>query len=190
MQNQIMLDLETLGTEVGSIITTIGAVKFNGKEIVDSFYTKICIEDSQKNGFGTDAITFLFWMDQEDAARKEIIDCVEKKGAKKVNEALELFSNWMGEDLPVWGNGVLFDNALLSEYYSNQGLKKPWSYRNDRCYRTVKNMFPEIKAEPFVGIKHNALDDAASQTHHLIKILGNRATMNYICKGQGSNIYD
>jgi hypothetical protein len=171
MQNQVMLDLETLGTEVGSIITTIGAVKFNNKEIVDSFYTKICIEDSENAGFKTSASTFLFWMNQEDAARKEIIDCTHKKGAKIISDALFSFSTWMGEDLPVWGNGVLFDNALLSEYYKVKGFKKPWSYRSDRCYRTVKNMFPQIEAEPFQGVKHNSLDDASAQANHLIKIL-------------------
>ena len=171
MQNQIMLDLETLGTEPGSIITTIGAAKFNNKEVVDTFYVKIAVDDSQKLGFSIAPSTFLWWLDQEDAARKEITECTLAKGAKTVSEALNLFNYWMGVDVPVWGNGVLFDNALLSHYYKVTEIRKPWTYRSDRCYRTVKNMFPEITAEPFKGVKHNAVDDAISQAYHLIKIL-------------------
>jgi len=41
MKTQIMLDIETLGTRPGSVITSIGAVKFGGGEITSDFY--ICM---------------------------------------------------------------------------------------------------------------------------------------------------
>ena len=39
-----MLDLETLGNKPGSVIVAIGAVKFGGGEIIDSFYERVDAE--------------------------------------------------------------------------------------------------------------------------------------------------
>jgi exodeoxyribonuclease VIII len=44
-----------------------------------------------------------------------------------------------------------------------------WEFWKDRCYRTIKNCYPDV---PFDrrGTHHNALDDARSQALHLIAI--------------------
>ncbi|MHB0978446.1 MAG: 3'-5' exoribonuclease domain-containing protein [Minisyncoccota bacterium] len=54
--------------------------------------------------------------------------------------------------------------------YHALDMKQPWKFWNNRCYRTLKNMFPEV---PFVriGIAHDALDDAKSQAEHAVAIL-------------------
>jgi DNA polymerase III epsilon subunit-like protein len=41
MTTQIMLDLETLGKSAGSVIVAIGAVKFWGGLILDSFHARV-----------------------------------------------------------------------------------------------------------------------------------------------------
>ena len=39
---------------------------------------------------------------------------------------------------------------------------------------TIKNLSPDIRIETS-GTRHNALDDAVSQAHHLIKIFNNNS---------------
>jgi exodeoxyribonuclease VIII len=48
----------------------------------------------------------------------------------------------------------------------------PWPFWKDKCYRTVKGIWKDIKLDR-VGTHHNALHDAESQAEHLIAI--NRA---------------
>jgi inhibitor of KinA sporulation pathway (predicted exonuclease) len=47
-------------------------------------------------------------------------------------------------------------------------MQAPWKFYNDRCYRTLKAMYPHIKMPKRTGTHHNALDDAISQVNHLI----------------------
>jgi len=57
----------------------------------------------------------------------------------------------------------------LKNAYSVVGEDPPWSYRNDRCYRTLAAICPEVKMER-IGTFHNAVDDAKSQARHLQRI--------------------
>jgi len=49
-------------------------------------------------------------------------------------------------------------------------MERPWYFWNDRCYRTMKSLYPQIPMERD-GVHHNALDDAISQARHLMAIL-------------------
>jgi len=75
----------------------------------------------------------------------------------------------------VWGNGASFDNAILANAYHKTHLDLPWQYYNNRCYRTIKNCYPNIKLSR-AGTLHKALDDAKSQAMHLIEIFKNIKT--------------
>ena len=68
--------------------------------------------------------------------------------------------------MPVWGNGATFDNVILSNAYKAAGMEQPWKFWDDRCYRTVKGLLPDIKIER-LGTHHNAVYDAMSQARHL-----------------------
>jgi exodeoxyribonuclease VIII len=164
----IMLDLETLGTKPGSVILSIGAALFNAEEVFDTFEAFIDPVSSEEYGLTTSAGTALWWMEQSEDARRSIVFGVRKH----VYEVLDHFSQWVkscDEDVSIWGNGVAFDNTLLRAAYEKCGMKAPWEFWQDRCYRTVKKMFPEILLKR-VGVAHNALDDATSQANHLIQI--------------------
>lgn len=164
---RIMLDLESLGNKPGSVIVAIGAVKFDETGILDSFYERVDAQSCVAAGLKMDVSTVLWWMQQEEVARLEIT-----KPGVHLNVALSLFSKWYGDNasVEVWGNGATFDNVLLNDAYNAVQLERPWSYRADRCYRTVKALRPDIPA-PKVGTLHNALDDAKLQALHLIEIL-------------------
>jgi exodeoxyribonuclease VIII len=166
MKTMIMLDIETLGTRPNSVITSIGAVKFGNNEILDEFYTRVDAESCARLGLKMEVSTVMWWLQQEDAPRLEIT-----RSGKDICDALEEFKEWVTDaDAEMWGNGAAFDNVLLASAYDAYGASLPWKFTNDRCYRTVKNLFPNIRMNRN-GEHHNALDDARDQAIHLMSIL-------------------
>lgn len=169
--NRIMLDLETMGTGPNAAIIAIGAVFFapETQELGAEFYRVVDLESSMQCGGVCDASTILWWMQQDDAARSAF--------ARKGNSlpfVLGEFAHWVSRGLDarnteVWGNGATFDNVILSQAYKNCELPRPWTYKGDRCYRTMREVFPHIEHKPY-GTYHNALDDAKGQAIHLMEI--------------------
>lgn len=165
--NQIMFDLETLGTAADAVILSIGAVRFdlNSEEIDDAgFYASVSIDSNLEYKRRIQEDTLIWWMGQEVAAQSVFH---EKK--QSLESALEEFSDWMGTDNNcVWSNGADFDIPMLAHAYTSLRMETPWKHWNSRCFRTYKNL-PGAKAvaTPFVGIKHNALADAIHQARHL-----------------------
>lgn len=166
---EVMVDLETMSTKSNAAICSIGAVKFDSKEgnIVDTFYTTVDLASCKEVGLHISKDTVQWWSQQnKEALRALTINTIPLK------LALEQFAEWLGpKSLPVWGNGAGFDNVVLDNAYAAIGVKRPWAYWHDRCYRTMKAIvnMPEAERE---GTYHNALDDAMHQTKHLLKILG------------------
>lgn len=163
--NNIMLDIETLGTSPGAAIMSIGAVRFAEDVVTDKFMIAIKIPSLIKAGFSIDDDTFLFWLQQDAAAVKQFMGM-----RVDVDVALDMFAGFVGRDAIMWGNGAGFDNVLLRQAYHMTGRQPPWQWSNDRCYRTIKKRCPSIEVER-VGTPHNALDDATTQALHLIKCL-------------------
>jgi hypothetical protein len=172
-----MIDLETLGKGSHAAIWTIGAVKFDPNFAAQSaeylimqtqrFHVRISIDSSFRVG-RADASTVEWWMQSsQDIARHRIF---EEMGAIDIVEALDGFKQWFGDDKPVWGNGATFDNVILSNAFHTCNIERPWSFRNDRCYRTLKSLAPELKSID-VGVAHGALDDALAQAWHLQQIV-------------------
>lgn len=167
MKHDIMLDLETLGTRESAIVTSIGAVKFNPKTFVPvaHFKENLMVQEQQDAGRTMDARTVQWWMGQSAEAQQRMMD-----KQSPVDVVLMAFIKFVGSDTGgVWGNGADFDNVILGSLYETYGIKKPWSYSQNRCFRTLKN---EFKVEPpkRQGVHHDALDDAAFQMFWLKKI--------------------
>lgn len=171
----LMVDLETLGTESNAAIISIGAVMFDfEKGLGDTFYRVVNIESSLAHGGAISGSTIRWWMTQSEEARN-----VFKERTQGIGIVLGEFSAWLSlqassnlidrDNIRVWGNGATFDNVILTNAYKQIGEKRPWSYRGDMCYRTIKNLFPGVEVER-VGTHHNALDDAIYQANHLIAI--------------------
>ena len=172
----VMLDLETFGNTTDSVIVAIGAVIFSKEGVSDdSFYINVDPTDCQKHGLTISASTVLWWLQQSEEARVAIT----KPEKIPLKEALEKFSSWLfawrkpgdkqGDDVAIWGNGSDFDNALLARAYEKIGHQVPWNFRHNRCYRTIKSLYPNTKMKRS-GDHHNALDDAESQAKHLLEI--------------------
>lgn len=169
--NNIMLDLETMGVAPYGAIIAIGAVKFNDEKVTDRFYEVVDLKSSVDAGLEIRPDTVMWWLQQDTDARSAF-----KEEGLPLIYALSRFHVWAGEDPIVWGDGSMFDNAIIVNAFEKSGynrdIKKdrPWSYRNDRCYRTLRSLRPDIEIKR-VGTYHNAVDDAESQANHLIEIL-------------------
>jgi exodeoxyribonuclease VIII len=158
-----MLDLETMGTGQDAAIVSVAAVRSTETEIVDSFNVCVSLQSSVSAGMVIDPSTVIWWMRQSDESRQVLTG-----SAVSLRACCELFAAWIGKDCELWGNGADFDNAIMSNAYRMVGLEQPWHYTANRCFRTVKALYPQIEFER-IGTHHSALDDAKSQALHLIK---------------------
>ena len=162
----IMVDLETLGTKPDALIIAIGAVAFDNRMVRGTFYRTIDWQSAADFGGKVDMSTIRWWFGQSDEARKAIL-----KDGSPIVLVLSEFTDWLGQydNVTIWGNGATFDNVILGTAYNRLGIEKPWKYNADRCYRTVKELYPEVpRVKPSVA--HNALADALAQAEHLINI--------------------
>ena len=160
----VMVDLETISTDNDAGIISIGAVPFNHAFPFPQFYEKIEFVTLEQKGFHLSKSTLDWWSKQSEEARSEAFS-----GTVPIEEVLSAFASYIKElEVPVniWGNGSDFDNIILWNAYDRCGIPAPWSFRNNRCFRTLKNVFSFIPAPIFIGEKHNALADAGFQAHH------------------------
>lgn len=170
MKRNIMIDIETMGQSANAAIVSIGAVAFDACGIGEKLYIRISLEDAAEYG-QIDASTILWWLKQGDESRSEIT----KNDTTSPSSAADILSSFIETNsddngsVSIWGNGSDFDNVILSNWYKRIGKPVPWKFWENRCYRTIKSLFKDIKLERS-GTHHNALDDAVSQAEHLIKI--------------------
>lgn len=170
----VMIDLETLGTAPGSIILSIGAVAFNEGQPESEWSVfnsgPINIDSSYSVGLTSDEATVAWWSRQAEDARKLLTAA--QVGGADVRKALYGFMVWFPGGASIWSNGASFDEPVLTAAYrvATAGAP-PWEYYNSCCYRTMKNLFRNVPAPEFQGLKHDALADALHQTRHLQAIL-------------------
>jgi exodeoxyribonuclease VIII len=186
MLHHVMLDLETWGTSPYSTIIMIGAVEFDPyaaeqKDIItDRFEVAIMPTNA---GLRVDADTLMWWMDSDrDEARKVWWG----KSKVSLHVALDGFSDWLRShsdsgqctDVRMWGNGVGFDNVLLRQAYESNSREVPWSFRHDRCFRTLRSMLT-LEEGHYLGTLHTALADAENQAiraNQIVRKLGIKLT--------------
>ena len=172
--DHVVVDIETLGTIPGAPIVQIAAVAFDLGASEDGrnvFEVKVDVRSLiYKGGISFD--TLAWWLAQPKGTIDEVFGEAERLD---IASALNSFHKWLGftHTKTLWGNGAAFDNQLLKAALLQYcGIREPWNFRIDRCFRTVKNLYKEQVPEPhFIGTKHNALDDARHQARWLSQIL-------------------
>lgn len=165
----VMIDLETVDVLPTSAILSIGAVKFNRKtkDIGPTFYRVIRLESCYEFGLTKDKETLKWWSEQSAEARRPFV-----QPGEELLTVLWNFKEFLGsKDHLLWGNGSDFDNTILANAYRQCRMEVPWNFRNNRCFRTVKDSFLIKTDSIFQGTKHNALDDAINQAKHLQELV-------------------
>jgi hypothetical protein len=180
-----MVDIETMGTASDAAIIAIGAVEFGVEGLRTAFYELISLESSMKAGLTIDAGTIIWWMQQSEDARS-----IFSQDQGKLKRVLCDFGKWidgkrsgMDEPLEIWGNGSDFDNVVLHNAYKKCDMETPWKFRENRCYRTMKNIYDAFEMDETGCTKHCAIDDAKSQAEHLIEIFRYIKDVGEIARG-------
>jgi len=149
----VMMDIETLGTKPGSIVLSVGLVRFNPRPVgagnpvqssevlkMSSLRVNFDAKELAQKGFLMDADTVKWWVFQGEEARKNAFD-PSKETIKTLAEGLADIQRFFEPKDRVWGNGANFDIPLVEALYDKSLWSKyPWGYSKVRCYRTVKAM--------------------------------------------------
>lgn len=173
---ELMIDLEFMGKPPTAAITSIGAVLIDVDTltIYDSWSAHVSLQSSVKAGMTLDAETVLWWMHAEEDARIALTRGQES--AQQLDEALRHFDQWLKSNLEwswinlgkVWGYGATSDNLIISHAFKVCDMTLPWTFREDRCFRT----FMDDHQDKWVnyGTAHDAADDAMAQALTLIEV--------------------
>ncbi|EFG3842664.1 exonuclease [Escherichia coli] len=169
--DHLMIDLETMGKNPDAPIISIGAIFFDPQtgDMGPEFSKTIDLETA---GGVIDRDTIKWWLKQSREAQSAIMT-----DEIPLDDALLQLREFIDENsgeffVQVWGNGANFDNTILRRSYERQGIPCPWRYYNDRDVRTIVELgkaidFDARTAIPFVGERHNALDDARYQAKYV-----------------------
>jgi len=169
--DNIMIDIETLGAKPGSVICSIAAVEFNIEtgQTGRRFFRNINIQSCLDAGLYVDGSTIYWWLNQSDSARSRFQ--LEKIEFLQALTQFSHFINASEKDVKVWGNSARFDLGILEAAYNKAYSPIPWVAKNERDVRTLVSFAPYIKKnEPFVGVKHDPIDDCLHQIKYCHKI--------------------
>jgi 3' exoribonuclease, RNase T-like len=166
---RIMVDLETLDTKPTTVILSIGAVQFDETQTGMTFYRTCQIDDQITAGRTISGSTIDWWMGQSRVAQEKLFSPAAIASRMQLPNVLKDFGRFVKDADEIWGNGSDFDNSILMDAYRTTMGFLPWSYSKNRCFRTMKKLFPVVEPE-FVGTPHQALDDAMHQARWLQEI--------------------
>jgi hypothetical protein len=169
--DNIMIDLETLDTEVSATIVSIGAVRFGPDGVHwDSLYIPVAWSSRGGRTISRECLTG-FWLKQPAEVQAALSD----PAAVPLAEALTSLAKWIGADKTVWAGPATFDLSILQHAYQQLGWTElPWAFYQTRCYSTLRRTFPEI-ARVNSTTPHNALEDARAQAQHACALLWHRS---------------
>lgn len=165
----MMIDLETLGTRPDAAILSIGACMFDRKRGVlgRTFYVR-CAPDLSE--YSVDYNTFKFWMEQSEPARAALFYCAVPL-YKAAREFIAFWAVAASEKTRVWALPAAFDIPIMENMLRKElKMSPPWHYSAPRCCRTLFDVF-NIKKEDRIKpeVEHDALSDAKAQAETAIK---------------------
>lgn len=174
MKTNVMIDIETLSTEPNAAVLSVAAVS----DTEHQFYCVLDLRPQIYEGRHISPDTLKWWMQQSEDARDVF---QEDDAAKYIGEAysgLDLLlkktaraANIDPGEIEIWAKPPSFDCTILKTLFETFGLKELWSFRQERCLRTLIKLLPHVEEPEFVGTPHHALSDAKHQLRYLKALL-------------------
>lgn len=160
----ISIDIETLGTSADAMVLQIGACEFDPATHQIGAKMKLNLYADEQKDRKIDFDTVRWWMEQDPVIAHEVFN----KPDTTLDVAKDMLKDFTGSADCIWANPPQFDLVILQSLFG----ESPWSYRKERCFRTVRNLHdPNGKMKPPVNLaKHDALADAVWQASYLINI--------------------
>lgn len=173
----LMLDLETLGTDYESVITQIGACYFDrySGEVGEQFKANINIEDCLRYGLKVDEGAIRFWFNQKNKSFLE--------NTVPLKWALEEYRAFSKKAKYVWSHAT-FDFSMLLSVCAKLGIRPVNHYVTTRDIRTLVELADTTKDDdtPHEDA-HDALADCLFQVQYCVKafkILTKRKTLREV----------
>jgi DNA polymerase III epsilon subunit-like protein len=166
--DRVMIDIETVGLDVGSAIVEIGAVQFApGESIDETFYSSVSLTSCQDAGLTIGADTIEWWLGENPEIATDVL-----VGGDDLADALNEFVTWYNVVNPdeVWANSPSFDCEMLEHAGEQVGVPMPWDFYQERDVRTLDALPHSVEIEQN-GTEHTALDDAIYQARVASAIL-------------------
>ena len=161
----LMVDLESLGTEYPVPIVQIGACYFNrySGQIGKEFLVTIDIFDKDMDKFCYEIRTLKWWLRQSPDAIQSVMH-----GKEKMHHALDMFRTFASGASCIWSHAT-FDFVALQNAFKVFGIN-PFAYKTAKDIRTLTSLarLPKDATEND-GVKHNALDDCKYQVKYCVK---------------------
>lgn len=160
--SEVMIDLETLGTDHGCVVLTIGAVKFNSKtmdEPDDALHVYLDVDQQSQAGRTISEDTLAWWGQQASEVRDDAFrdDC-----RISVEQALDHLNEFTKGASAVWAQGPTFDMVLIESLCKQFGKPVPWKYWQVRDSRTLFGVLGDTR-DKNAPLAHNAMVDCYNQ---------------------------
>lgn len=161
----VMLDIETLGTDQDAVTTQIAAVAFNPycyEAPSVGFNSYINFNDQHDRSISLE--TLEFWAKQPNNLFLQMLAQCSK--APNLDDVLINLYSFLKEVRPgrVWANGITFDLSIIQNAAEERGLPVYWlegmGYRMPRCMRGLKE----------IAFAKNPLLDLDDQVKHRLKV--------------------
>lgn len=156
--NNLMLDIETLGTGTDAVITQIGACYFDRVTggIDNTMLINCSIEDQIRDGRIVDDATLRWWFSQSPTFFSDPVP---------LKQALENVTAFAQEAQYVWCHAT-FDVPIIDHAFKMYGVPLPWHYTHVRDIRTLADLAGGEKPKTKNKKTHSALDDCLHQVEY------------------------
>ena len=181
----IMVDLETLGTDPDAVVIQLSGVVYDRKtgKTMEEFDEFISPKSALDAKLTISASAMKWWFQQDQRVFKKIILGAVSKG-KDITEVLNHFNNFLEDvktkyktnSIHLWGNGTMSDNVWIDNCYRNTNVKNPFKYFEHKDVRTLVQLGEDILGRDcrddikFEGLEHDALADCYHQIKFCVKI--------------------
>lgn len=159
--NNIMLDIETLGTASNSIVLQVAMVRFDKEgNIGDSLSINLNTEEQFKKGLIKEDSTIEWWNTTNKVLFKKLLT----ENVISVEEGLNKINNFINKTDYIWAHAS-FDIPILDSLFRAFSMKPNWYYMNHRDLRTLVSLSGlYLKNYNWKSEKtHDALDDCKFQ---------------------------
>lgn len=171
----VMIDIETLGTEPGSLILSVGAVRFGPDGVaIERFYRVLDRVDQEDRNFLIDPETVAWWKSQAQPVSRVLEHAIMPGVFTPGDGALVGLAAFVDGAERVWAKPAHFDLVLLHAAYRKYGLATPWQHRQAACFRTALKLYGDPGIAGDEASKHDALADAEYQARQAVALFNAR----------------
>jgi len=160
MDTNMMIDIETLGTEKDAVVLSLGLCLFNTKGVQEELYLEFDHVDQLVSGRSVSRDTVEWWLKTDKVELKRLLHSgTASSGSTFLFDTLDA---WYEKGMKVWTRGSM-DTLILKDMC---GGSLPWPFYMERDCRTLDEF---RKMEKTNG--HNALDDCKNQVEHVRSVM-------------------